>query len=35
MSGFSLADLEKIVASRAEASPEESWTARLVGGGQT
>ena len=35
MSGFSLADLEKIVASRAEASPEESWTARLVAGGQT
>ena len=34
MSGFSLADLEKIVASRAEASPEESWTARLVAGGQ-
>jgi phosphoribosyl-ATP pyrophosphohydrolase len=34
MSGFSLADLETIVASRAEASPEESWTARLVAGGQ-
>ena len=34
MSGFSLADLEKIVASRAEASPEESWTAKLVAGGQ-
>ena len=35
MSGFSLADLENIVASRAEASPEESWTARLVAGGQS
>ena len=34
MSGFSLADLERIVASRAEASPEESWTAKLVAGGQ-
>jgi phosphoribosyl-ATP pyrophosphohydrolase len=34
MSGFSLADLENIVASRAEASPEESWTAKLVAGGQ-
>ena len=34
MSGFSLADLEKIVALRAEASPEESWTAKLVAGGQ-
>lgn len=34
MSGFSLTDLEKIVASRAEASPEESWTAKLVAGGQ-
>jgi phosphoribosyl-ATP pyrophosphohydrolase len=34
MSGFTLADLEKIVALRAEASPEESWTARLVAGGQ-
>lgn len=34
MSGFTLADLEKIVAQRAAASPEESWTARLVAGGQ-
>jgi phosphoribosyl-ATP pyrophosphohydrolase len=34
MSGFSLADLEKIVAQRAAASPEESWTAKLVAGGQ-
>ena len=34
MGGFSLADLERIVASRAEASPEESWTAKLVAGGQ-
>lgn len=34
MSGFTLADLEKIVAARAAASPEESWTARLVAGGQ-
>lgn len=34
MSGFSLADLERIVALRAEASPEESWTAKLVAGGQ-
>lgn len=34
MGGFSLADLERIVATRAAASPEESWTARLVAGGQ-
>jgi phosphoribosyl-ATP pyrophosphohydrolase len=34
MSGFSLADLERIVAERAAASPEESWTAKLVAGGQ-
>jgi phosphoribosyl-ATP pyrophosphohydrolase len=34
MSGFSLADLERIVAQRAAASPEESWTAKLVAGGQ-
>lgn len=32
---FSLADLETIVAERAKASPEESWTARLVSKGQT
>ena len=34
MSAFSLADLERIVAQRAAASPEESWTAKLVAGGQ-
>ena len=34
MSGFSLADLERTVAQRAAASPEESWTAKLVTGGQ-
>lgn len=34
MSGFSLNDLETIVAKRAPASPEESWTAKLVAGGQ-
>ena len=34
MSEFTLADLEKIVARRAAASPEESWTAKLVAGGQ-
>jgi phosphoribosyl-ATP pyrophosphohydrolase len=34
MSGFTLADLERIVAQRAAASPEESWTAKLVAGGQ-
>lgn len=33
MTGFSLADLERIVAERAKASPEESWTAKLVAGG--
>ena len=30
---FSLADLERIVASRASASPEESWTAKLLAAG--
>ncbi|TCT44549.1 phosphoribosyl-ATP diphosphatase [Martelella mediterranea] len=35
MTDFSLADLETIVAERAKASPEESWTARLVSKGQT
>lgn len=35
MSEFTLSDLEKIVAQRAEASPEESWTAKLVAAGQT
>jgi phosphoribosyl-ATP pyrophosphohydrolase len=34
MSDFTLADLERIIAKRAEASPEESWTARLVAAGQ-
>ncbi|PRX08282.1 phosphoribosyl-ATP diphosphatase [Martelella mediterranea] len=34
MSEFTLADLEAIVASRATASPEESWTAKLVAKGQ-
>jgi phosphoribosyl-ATP pyrophosphohydrolase len=34
MSDFTLADLEAIVARRASASPEESWTARLVAAGQ-
>lgn len=30
---FTLADLEKIVAARAGASPEESWTAKLLAAG--
>lgn len=34
MTAFSLADLEAIVARRAGASPEESWTAKLVAKGQ-
>lgn len=34
MSEFTLADLEQIVAKRAEASPDESWTAKLVAAGQ-
>ena len=34
MSGFSLADLERIVEERSKASPEQSWTAKLVAGGQ-
>lgn len=34
MSNFSLSDLERIVALRATASPEESWTAKLVAQGQ-
>ena len=33
MAGFSLSDLERIVAERANASPEESWTAKLVAAG--
>ncbi|MEB3044221.1 MULTISPECIES: phosphoribosyl-ATP diphosphatase [unclassified Rhizobium] len=34
MSGFSLADLERIVEERSKASPDQSWTAKLVAGGQ-
>ncbi|MBB2817665.1 UNVERIFIED_ORG: phosphoribosyl-ATP pyrophosphohydrolase [Rhizobium esperanzae] len=34
MSGFSLSDLERIVDERSKASPEQSWTAKLVAGGQ-
>jgi len=34
MSEFTLADLEHIVARRAQASPDESWTAKLVNAGQ-
>ena len=34
MSAFSLSDLERIVATRAAASPEESWTAKLFAAGQ-
>jgi phosphoribosyl-ATP pyrophosphohydrolase len=34
MSDFTLADLERIVAGRALASPEESWTAKLFNAGQ-
>ena len=34
MTYFTLADLERIVATRAAASPEESWTAKLVAAGQ-
>jgi phosphoribosyl-ATP pyrophosphohydrolase len=35
MSEFTLSDLEAIVARRALASPEESWTAKLFAAGQT
>lgn len=35
MRDFSLTDLEHIVASRAQARPDESWTAKLVAGGQS
>lgn len=35
MSDFSLTDLERIVGARAKASPETSWTAKLVAAGQT
>ena len=34
MTDFTLADLERIVATRAAASPEDSWTAKLVAAGQ-
>ncbi|HWT59474.1 MAG TPA: phosphoribosyl-ATP diphosphatase [Rhizobium sp.] len=34
MNGFSLSDLESIVAERSTASPEQSWTAKLVAAGQ-
>lgn len=34
MSEFTLADLEAIVKARAAASPDESWTAKLVSKGQ-
>ena len=34
MSGFSLTDLEQIIAERAKADPSESWTANLVAAGQ-
>ncbi|MDQ0457984.1 phosphoribosyl-ATP diphosphatase [Rhizobium paknamense] len=34
MSTFTLSDLERIVATRAKAAPEESWTAKLVAAGQ-
>jgi phosphoribosyl-ATP pyrophosphohydrolase len=34
LSEFTLSDLEKIVATRAAASPDESWTAKLVAAGQ-
>ena len=34
MTDFSLSDLEAIVAKRANATPDESWTAKLVAGGQ-
>ncbi len=34
MSGFSLSHLERIVAERASASPDQSWTAKLFAAGQ-
>jgi phosphoribosyl-ATP pyrophosphohydrolase len=34
MSGFTLSDLERIVEERSKASPDESWTAKLVAAGQ-
>lgn len=35
MSEFTLEHLEEIVAKRASASPDESWTAKLVASGQS
>jgi phosphoribosyl-ATP pyrophosphohydrolase len=35
MSEFTLDDLEKIVDARSKASPDESWTAKLVAAGQS
>ncbi|MBP2237887.1 phosphoribosyl-ATP pyrophosphohydrolase [Sinorhizobium kostiense] len=35
MTDFTLSDLEQIVATRAKAAPEDSWTAKLVAAGQT
>jgi phosphoribosyl-ATP pyrophosphohydrolase len=34
LSEFTLIELEEIVAARAKASPDESWTAKLVAAGQ-
>jgi phosphoribosyl-ATP pyrophosphohydrolase len=34
MNGFSLSDLEKIVDQRSKAPVDQSWTAKLVAGGQ-
>jgi phosphoribosyl-ATP pyrophosphohydrolase len=34
MNGFSLSDLEKIVDKRSKAPVDQSWTAKLVAGGQ-
>ena len=34
MSGFTLDNLEKIITERAKASPDTSWTAKLVAAGQ-
>lgn len=33
MTSFTLADLERIIAERASAAPEESWTAKLLAAG--
>lgn len=33
MTAFTLADLERIVAERASAAPEQSWTAKLLAAG--